>query len=122
MKIKLSPMLTMALAEICAQQIHARVVEMHLWTCDHVFHTPEAPWATKQPSERFNEVCAAVRSLKAGSWERREFVGAIKYYFEQIRKERHTHAKWQDHLAHVKEVNKGYLPTPFVYKPKEVVA
>lgn len=122
MRIKLSSQQALCLADVFAQQIHARVIEMHLWTCDHVFHTPEAPWAVKEPSERFNEVCAAIRSLRPGSRERREFIFTVGWYFKKIRKERGTLPKWQDSLARVREVNKDVVPTPFVYTPKEQAA
>ncbi len=114
MKIDLSYQQAFTLAGVFAQEIHNRVIEMHLWTCDHVFHPPEAPCSVKMPSTAFNEVCAAVRSLPAGSWDRRAFVGHIKFHFDQIRAERGTAAKWQDHLARVKEVNKDVVPKPFV--------
>lgn len=122
MKIALSHHQAFCLAEVFAEVIHARVVEMHLWTCDSVFHTPDAPWATKQPSDRFNEVCAAIRSLKPGSKDRQEFVSTVKWHFKRIRDKKHTFVKWQDHLAHVREVNKDVVPTPFIYTPKEVAA
>lgn len=121
MKIKLSRSQAFSLAEVFAVEIHARVIEMHLWTCDHVFHTPEAPWATKEPRNSFNEVCAAIRSLKPG-WDRTEFVRNVKWHFKCIRAEKGTLPKWQDHLARVREVNKNVVPTPFVYTPKEVAA
>lgn len=122
MKIKLSRNQTFELAEVFANEIHARVIEMHLWTCDHVFHTPEAPWAVKEPRASFDEVCAAIRSLKPGSRERSDFVSTVGWYFKKIRKERGTFPKWQDSLARVREVNRDLVPTPFIYTPKEQAA
>ena len=122
MKIRLSAQQSFCLAEVFAQEIHARVISMHMWVSDYVFHTPEAPFATKQPSTAFNEVCAAIRSLPPGSDDRRQFVANIKWHFQRIRKERSTDVKWQDYLARVREVNKGRIPTPYVYSPNEVAA
>lgn len=122
MKIKLSSSQAFSLAEVFAVEIHARVIEMHLWTCDHVFHTPEAPWAVKEPRASFDEVCAAIRALKPGTWERKDFVSTVGWHFKRIRAEKGTLPKWQDALARVREVNKDVVPTPFVYTPKEVAA
>lgn len=121
MKINLSDNQAFSLAEVFAVEIHARVVEMHLWTSDSVFHTPEAPWATKEPRGSFDEVCAAIRSLRPGL-ARETFVANVKWHFKRIRAEKGTFPKWQDHLARVTEVNKDVVPQPFVYKPREVAA
>lgn len=122
MKINLSSRQSFCLAEEFAKEILARVVEMHLWTVDHIFHTPDAPWAVKESRSSFDEVCAAIRSLPAGSWERRDFVMSVKFHFQRLRRERGTCPKWQDNVALCRVANKDRVPTPWVYQPKEEAA
>jgi len=92
MKIKLSPMQTFRLAEEFATEIRNRVTTCHL---------ARVGTLEKIPDDSFADVCAAVRSLKPGSDERREFVRTIRFHFLKQRAERDMPARWQDYVARV---------------------
>lgn len=92
MKIKLSSMQSYRLAEEFATEIRQRVTTCHLARIGVL---------EKLPDSTFEDVCAAVRSMRPGSEERREFVATIRFHFKRQRTERDMPARWQDYVARV---------------------
>jgi hypothetical protein len=114
MKIELGWQQSFSLAQVFAQAIHHRVIEMHLYVSaraiEQEFGEPLHECYTyykrnDSPFTEFRDVQEAIRSL-SDRWERRKFIGDIRYHFKAMREKHRTSPRWQEHVARVLEVRR----------------
>ena len=92
MKIRLTPMQMFRLAEDFASSIRHRVTTRLLARVGTLEDAPDSEFA---------EVQDAIRSLPAGSSERREFIATVRFHFLRQRELRDMPPRWQDYVARV---------------------
>lgn len=92
MKIDLDRMTCFAIAERFAHEIYSHMISRRLARVE----VPLAGDYTPVPDIR-----AAVASI-GDKWERRKFIGDIRFHFALIRQERQTPPRWQDYVASVR--------------------
>lgn len=134
MKIELKSDLMYCVAEHCAEIVHGHMVQMHLRRSWGIWEDGALPNIYEnRPFQRdqLNEIRAAVRSIK-NHWDRRQFCLTLKFLLNKICSDKHTHRKWQDYIASVKQAkaehdaNQPKLPPPILergistHKPLEL--
>lgn len=97
MNITLTSMQAHSLAEQFAKVILGRVHSQHLALVDPHFRGTDRLMPVDLS---FDEMKSAIRSI-ADRYERRAFVGAIRFHFDLLRKERDTDIRGRDYVARV---------------------
>ncbi len=105
MKIEISELEAITLAESFASHIHGFVVQMHLrrtWGIWEDGTTPNPYVNREYQVEQLKRIRRAIRSIR-NPWDRKSFVLAVKFCFQKMRTEKCTTIKWQDYVESVKQ-------------------
>ncbi len=99
MNIELSNMQKFSLAHVFAEEIHGVLVELHLRAIDRHDGKPTEELHSWRIEER-RALRAAISSITP-RWERRQFLGHLRYHFQKIRGERGTNPTSRAYVADV---------------------
>ena len=94
MTITLSHQQTFVLAKMIAEDIHTLVITRNLRLVG------DFPGSAKFDRDQLAEIRASIHSI-TDPWERRSFIGDIKFLLKGIRKEKGTHIRGRDFVAQV---------------------
>jgi hypothetical protein len=91
------------IAGICARDIHAAVISMHVRLV-----SAERARASDFDRNRIAAVRGIIRSI-ADPMERRLFIDSVRYLFRELCKENRTEKRWQTYVLSVREVHPEYV-------------